>query len=330
MDTSTKKLVKELRGAGLSDQAIKAAWPSWWSDDAASTDSGRAELRFALARKLGLSPRSLLGERVEFIWKDDAKFKNLTAENATQQAALASFGVAIGRLMLRAAPEVRPIVGVGAMDLRAAILGGRPVVDLQGLISACWALGVPVIHLRVFPLPAKSMRAMVVEAEGRHAILLGRDASYPAPVAFTLAHEIGHAALGHLSGAKAIVDIGEPMHDDVDPQEREADEYGLTVLTASTRPAITTNTTNYSARSLARAVMEAGPPRHIDPGTLALCVGYIQQNWGVATASLRHIYGGPIEVWREVNRVAERQLRWDQLNDESADYLRTVMMDTDD
>jgi hypothetical protein len=330
VDDSTKKLVKELRGAGLSDQAIKAAWPSWWNDDAELSESGRAELRFALARKLGLSPRSLLGERVEFVWKDDARFKNLTAEDATQQAALASFGVAIGRLMLRATPEVRSIIGIGAMELRKAILGGRTVVDLQGLVSACWALGVPIIHLRVFPLEAKSMRAMVVEVEGRHAILLGRDASYPAQIAFTLAHEIGHAALGHITGAKAIVDIGESEHDGGDPQEREADEYGLTVLTASTHPAITTSTNNYRARSLARAVMEAGPPRHIEPGMLALCVGYIQQNWGTAIASLRHIYGKKIEVWREVNRIADRQLRWDQLNDESADYLRTVMKGTDD
>ncbi|RYL95534.1 hypothetical protein EWH10_21295 [Sphingobium fuliginis] len=31
--------------------------------------SGRAELRFAIARRLGLRP--LLGERVEFIWNDE-------------------------------------------------------------------------------------------------------------------------------------------------------------------------------------------------------------------------------------------------------------------
>ncbi len=36
---------------------------------------------------------------------------------------------------------------------------------------------------------------MVVNADGRFAILLGRDASYPAPVAFTLAHELGHVML---------------------------------------------------------------------------------------------------------------------------------------
>jgi hypothetical protein len=47
---------------------------------------------------------------------------------------------------------------------------------------------------------------MVVEADRRHAVLPGRDATCAAPVRFTLAHEIGHAALGDMSGG-AIIDL---------------------------------------------------------------------------------------------------------------------------
>lgn len=85
MDRDSKALVKELKDAGLSDHAINAAWPTWWDDAAASSPSARAELRFALSRKLGLSPQSLLGERVEFVWQDEARFKNLTAGDAFQR-----------------------------------------------------------------------------------------------------------------------------------------------------------------------------------------------------------------------------------------------------
>jgi hypothetical protein len=325
VDEDTRKLVGELKRAGLSDQAIRAAWPSWWHDDASTTRSGRTELRFALARKLGLSPQSLIGERVEFVWKDDARFKNLLTENAAQRAALASFGVSVGRLMLRATPEARSIVGVGATDFRRAILAQREVVDLMGLVGACWAVGVPIIHLRIFPLKAKSMRAMIVAADGRYAILLGRDSSYPAPIAFTLAHELGHAALRHVGSAKALIDIGDPEYQGPDPEEGEADRYGLTLLTGSPEPIITTNISDYSARSLATAAKETGPPRGIEPGTLALCVGYIHQNWATSMAALRHIYSERKEVWREINGVAASQFRWGELNDESADYLRNVM-----
>ena len=64
--------------------------------------------------------------------------------------------------------------------------------------------------LRIFPLKNKAMHAMVVRVRGRYAILLGRDATYPAPVAFTLAHELGHVLLGHLGDAPALVDLRDP------------------------------------------------------------------------------------------------------------------------
>jgi IrrE N-terminal-like domain len=329
LDADSKALVKELKDAGLSDEAISAAWPSWWNDAAAASSSARAELRFSLSRKLGLSPRSLLGERVEFVWHDEARFKNLKVGDALQRGALASFGVAVGRLLLRGTQPVRSLEGIAASALRKAVLANREVVDLVGLLSACWGLGVPVVHLRVFPLRAKSMRAMIVEVEGRHAILLGRDASYPSPIAFTLAHEIGHAALGHVGSGKAIVDVGDPAFEGEDEEEREADAFGLELLTGSARPTITTNTENFSARGLAQACIAAGPQRGIEPGTLALCVGYMSQNWATANAALKHVYVERKEVWRAVNALAERELSWGELGAESAQYLR-ILIGADD
>ena len=61
-----------LRGLGLSDSAVSAAWPRWWSEDAESSASARAELRFGVARRLGLDPHSLLEDRdaPRFLWRD--------------------------------------------------------------------------------------------------------------------------------------------------------------------------------------------------------------------------------------------------------------------
>ena len=56
MDGERKRLTDELRQAGFSRTAIDAAWPSWWDEGLASSPSGRAELRFALARRVGLRP----------------------------------------------------------------------------------------------------------------------------------------------------------------------------------------------------------------------------------------------------------------------------------
>jgi hypothetical protein len=329
LDADTKKLVKGLRTAGLSAQAIDAAWPSWWSDEAAATASGRAELRFALARKLGLSPRSLLGERVEFVWKDEARFKNLTVQDAREQAAIASFGVVIARLLLQASPPGTPIKGAEPLAFRDILLSQGPFVDLNGLLAICWGVGIPVIHLRVYPLSAKSMRAMIVRVDDRHAILLGRDSKYPAPIAFTLAHEIGHGALGHIEGVRALVDIDDPHDGKGDAQEEEADAFGMALLTGDANPAITTNTDSFSARSLAATALKSGPANGIEPGTLALCVGYLKQNWPIAMAALPYIYAERKDVWREVNGIANEQIQWDSLGEDSAEYLRKVMSGAD-
>lgn len=322
-------LIDRLRKAGISRAAIQAAWPSWWSEDAATTPSGRAELRFALARRLGLEPKPLLGERVEFVWNDEARFKHLSAGDEAQKAVITSFGVSVGRLLLRATPGTTTDI-VTAEALRNAILAGGPFVDLGALISTCWALGVPAIHLRVFPLEAKSMHAMVVSVGGRFAILLCRDASYPAPVAFTLAHELGHVMLGHLAGAPALVDLEDPaLARDGDDQEKEADRFALMLLTGSPEPDIQTNLDGFNAPTLAAAALEAAHRYAVEPGTLALCLAHRRKVWPIAMSSLSFIYAERKPVWREVNRIADRQLDWDALGDEAADYLRNVMTGAD-
>lgn len=326
MDSHIDNLVPELRKAGLSREVIKAAWPSWWRDDLATDPSGQAELRFELARRLGLSPKTLMGERVEFIWKDEAQFKHLRTEGITQRAALTSFGVAIGRLLVKATPQAPPLDGVDALRLRSALLEEHPFVDLQGLLSICWAFGIPVVFLRIFPLKNKAMHAMVVRVRGRYAILLGRDAMYPAPVAFTLAHELGHVLLGHLGDAPALVDLRDPATTtQSDNQEHEADRFGLKLLTSLSDPTIKINLPDFNAPSLAKAVIRASSKYGIEPGTLALILAHSRGEWPVAMSALKFIYDGPRQVWSEVNAIADSQLEWSEISDDAAYYVRNVM-----
>ena len=330
MDEQTLNLRKTLRRAGLSDQAVEAAWPVWWSDAASESSSARAELRFTLARRLGLSPQSLSGDRVEFVWKDNTRFKHLSKEDEFQQAALSSFGIAIGRSLIKGTPPSRNLAGLMPDMLRQAVRRNRAFVDLAGLLAVCWGLGVPVVHLRIFPLSSKGMHAMVVKVDERYAILLGRDAQYPAPIAFTLAHEMGHVALGHLQKSDAVIDMGDPAEaKEADDEEKEADEFALQLLTGEPRPDIQTNIERFGAQQLAAAVLEAGPSRGIEPGTLALCIAYKTDKWPIAAAALKHIYKEGKPVWQEVNAVARRELDWDSLGSDASDYLHAVMAISD-
>jgi len=326
MASDKDTLIASLRSAGISKAAIAAAWPSWWSEEVDRSPSGRAELRFTLSRRLGLSAKPLLGERVEFVWNDEARFKNLKAGSEPDRAALTSYGVVIGRLLLRAVRKDKDIQSRNPYQLRDAILATHKYVDFHSLITTCWALGIPVVHLRVFPLETKSMHAMVVTVEGRCAILLGRDASYPAPVAFTLAHELGHIMLRHLEGAVALVDMEDAAAAiGSDPQELEADAFALTLLTGSAEPVIQTNVSVFNAQTLAKAVLDAGPIHRVEPGTLALCLAYQRNAWPTAMAALRYIYTTSKPAWQEVNGIANNELDWDSLGADSVQYLKNVM-----
>jgi hypothetical protein len=323
-------LRNELHAAGLSGAAVDAAWPNWWSDEAEASISARTELRLAVARNLGLAPKALVGERVDFVWRDRARFKHLGAEDDLPVAALNSFGVSVGRSLIEATVREGDLVGLSAGDLRAVLLDmGTP--DLPGLLTVCWAFGVPVAHLRVWPLPRKAMHAMVVGQRGRHAIMFCREASYPAIVAFTLAHEIGHIALGHVPADDILIEAEDPAGAaDHDEEEMAADRYALEVLLGDPDPDITLNFDTFNHAMLADVVLRAGPEYGIDPGTLALAVAYRRNAWPVAMAAMRLIQPEPMVVSDLVNKVARSQLDLDRLGSDSAAFIGRTLGFPDD
>lgn len=326
MQGEAGKLRSELAAAGLSAAAVTAAWPAWWSDAAENSPSARAELRLAVARNLGLSPRALVGERVDFVWRDRARYKHLSSTDAGETSALDSFGTSLAGSLAAASDPGEGLGGVPAPVLRAAILADGGVVDLPALVSACWALGVPVAHLAVWPLRIKAMHAMVAARGGRHAILMARDTSFVAAAAFTLAHEMGHAALGHVRDEGLLVDAEDPGSSrDGDDEEEAADRYALEVLTGDPDPEVRINVETFNAPMLADAARRAGRERGIDPGTIALAVGYRRKAWPVAMAALRLIQTETVAVGELVNRVAATQLDLSRLGSDNATYVARVL-----
>jgi hypothetical protein len=335
MTSPTSRELKDRLGAlGMNPDVVDAVWPAWWSEEAEGSASARTELRFGVSRRLGMDPRSLLGvdEEPRFLWGGrEVRFKNLSDASEVERTGLTSFGRAVASILLQATPPAsRGINDTAAQTLRDAILsGGRQFVDLQSLLTVCWGVGVPVIYLRVFPWSAKRMAAMTVRVGNRSAILLGRDSEYPAPVAFYLAHEMGHIGLDHLSPGEAIVNIDPPDRalEPADEEEDAADRFALELLTG--RPELEVTEAEDSAAAsplgLADVVRQEGPRLHIEPGTLALCFGYSTQKWEAAVGALKAIYASPAPAWAAVNAVASTQLRLDSISKDASRFLTTVL-----
>lgn len=327
--TEAERFRRRLKTIGLSDPAINAAWPDWWSDEADPSPSARLELRFSVARKLGLDARSVLDEDgvPRFIWKDEARFKHLAGESDLEQAAISSFGRSIGALLTTGSSVGQfALIGTSATALRSAVLSSQLYVRLVDLLSLSWSAGIPVAYLRVFPAVRKRMAAMAVAVGERHAVLLAKDSMYPPHIAFYLGHELGHIALGHLRTDAAIVD----METDVlstnseDAEETEADRFALELLTGRADLQLVP-TGSYNAPGLAQIALRVSGELHIEPGTLALCFGYSTGNWAVANSAMHFIYDQARPVWNEVNRAAMAQLDMEQLPSDASSYLAAVL-----
>ena len=322
---NAKNLRWDLRSLGISEAAIEAAWPEWWSEAAEPSISAKSELRFSLARKLGLDPKSLLEDEPRFVWNDEAKFKRLTTETEQERAAIVSFGASVGRILLSATPGTVSLQKDPSV-YRDLILTRSPYVALPDLLALCWSLGVPTIYLRVFPLRAKRMSAMVVRVGERFAILLAKDANYPSPIAFYLAHELGHAALGHIENNAAVVELGDTLVEQSgDVEEIQADRYALELLTGMAAPMFEAKGSRFNAPAIANVAVNSAAELRIEPGTIALCFGHSTGAWQRVFSALRMIYVSPNAVWKDVNRVAFSQLDWPALSDDSASFLRTLM-----
>ena len=322
-----------LRASGLTATAINAAWPSWWSTDAEASASAVADLKFSLARQLGLAPTSLLGDdEPRFIWVDQTRFKNLGSVTEHEAAVLASFSVSIARSALQATPPMEPgTTSLAARDLRAAILATSPVIGLPDIVGICWAHGIPVLQLEVFPLQRKRMHAVCARVEEHHAVLVGRKTQFPAQAAFWIAHELGHAALGHVGEAAALMDVEDPLSvESKDEEEVAADRYALELLTGHAEPAIEVEGGQYTATQLAHAATTTGMALGIDPGVLALCLAHAEGTWEQAMGALKILNerggnGSDREVGHSLNTLAQQMMDFELLASDAKGFLRTVL-----
>ncbi len=329
--TTDTQLRARLRNLGLTSAAINAAWPRWWSAEANASRSAQAELAFTVARRLGLDARSLLeqADTPRFLWRTEARFKRLAGENETEREGITSFGWSVASLLLEAAPvPAANLAGATASALRQQLLAERPFIGLPDLLTVAWSFGIPVVHLRVFPWPRKRMAAMAVRLGDRSAVLLAKDSSFPAPTAFYLGHELGHIALDQIARGAALVDL-EDAHRSIgadDTEEALADRFALELLTGDPRPVVQAlGGVRASGAELARAVTRSAPDLRIEPGVLAQVYGYSTGEWQTVGVALRRIYRRATDVWSYVNGVARRQLRLDQLSQDAADYVDTVL-----
>ena len=326
--SEAQRLRSQLRRAGVTKRAVDAVWPEWWSADAENSAAAVAELRFTVARRLGLSPQSLFEQAPRFVWKDEAKFKNLGTTTEDEAVILSSFAVGVGGYLISATPVGPPISTqpLSALRLREILLESFQVIALDALLAFAWSIGIPIVQMRLFPLSQKRMEATTIRVRDRVAILVGRESKFQAQVAYIVAHEIGHLLLGHLQETTALLEMEDPLRaDSPDDEELAADRFALELLTGHPDIEVESDTSSFTATQLAVAAAANSVNTRIDPGVLALCLGHGTGRWRQAIGAQKVLPPGEQDVGSRINDLADNQLQWTELSIESQDYLRRVL-----
>ena len=320
-------LYKRLAGAGVDKAFLKKsrALPEWWDDEAALTPAGFSHGLRLIASHLGMEPASLReGQTPRFSREVAAPCYKLSASATPADVHLTTqIAIQAAVLALEALPQVQKALPTAAADIRAEIRArGVGTIDFRSLVDYCWSYGIPVIPLSDFPQKAKKMDGFAVRIGERFAIVLARKHAYPAWLIFTLAHEMAHICKGHLIGREVIADEDVYAEDTV-KQEKEANIFALELLTGS--PYKHFKLSGQYPSQLADDARRKARALQCDPGFVLLSHCYhVKQDWAKAQAALKSLES-PIALKLLQRRLLER-LDWGALNDETAEYLRNLIV----
>jgi hypothetical protein len=227
-----KVLRSELSALGIDWKTLKPVLPDW-AEDAFQSTSGYIELKTFLSRNAGLDilDDGTLASRT----LPSACFKTTSGTTKEQVVAARGIATACARLVSKATLTKWTDIPKKASALRNSILPSAPNdwIDFSVLLRSCWEMGIPVLYLPKLPISGKKMEGMVTFVGGRPVVILTKKAQHPDWLLFTLAHELGHIAAGHLPliEGEAVVDeqIDEANAAN-DAQEGEANKYATHVL----------------------------------------------------------------------------------------------------
>ena len=304
----------------------KVALPSWWEDSLAENPAGLAQCLMTLSRHLGLDLKTLQDSNSPLRLRDFGVCKYKKRQGTSDDELLLSRVIATRAAQLAGAAMVRAYSPVPecAADIRQTILERSPWVGFEELLDYCWSLGIPVVHVNLFPKSAKRPDGFTLRLHGKPVIVLCRNEKQPSWLLFILAHELGHIARGHIPADGALFD--ERLQDnEPDQEEKEADEFALELLTGKASKRIGTDGRWPNMSELAELARRFGQRNAIDPGHVVLNYANTMGSnfFPVARGALNQLYpqADAIEIVR--NKLAVN-LDWEQLPEDSSEFLMRI------
>jgi len=327
-DTITMSaLYKKLKRKGLQEEYIqKTVLPSWWSTELNDKPAAVLEGAGYIAQRLNIDLKSLLAEDEEPRFKPlpDTKFKyhqqnktgtpNIAYQIATKVAEAVAFAT---NLQFGSLPS-------DSSEMRSEILAKHSLVNLSSLLDYCWEKGIAVVYFNNYPDTQRKITGMIQWQGNQPVIVLSSGKTYPACLAFHLAHELGHLALDHVKQGEGILIDEEIKEDSNDQEEIESNQFATYLLVDRFDNCFKHHKiyNNHQLRRKIDEIIEKEPT--IDPCAIAFNYGWHTGKFGCAQKAVNEIDGSK-NGHEIINHFLEEQINWDDLSENQADYLDQIL-----
>ena len=226
-------LARRLSQAGFDRRFLRSAiLPDWWDDECAADLELLPEIELRVARFLGHSVTLVRdpGEELPAPEYRGAQLRRVRDVDSDRLAPAIHSALQIGGAVVRSLRDYAPTgaaLPVDGLEWRRELRTLDGAVTLDHILSDLWRRGIPVVPLEVLPTPGFQGLACIVE--DHPVILLGYRHEEPGRVAYFVAHEAAHIALGDCSPDRPVVDEEDLIVDEA-AIEQAADRYATRVL----------------------------------------------------------------------------------------------------
>lgn len=323
-----KALSSSLSGLGLTRAYVREViLPSWWEPAVLEEPNGLLETVGIIHRRTRLPLSQILQGTAHWSFPSEGiKFKGAAGKSKAEMACAQALATQVAELLatgINAAPSTIPDAATLHADLKRQ--GSKPWVTLEDIVTWAWQNGIAVAAIPDFPSGKKPDGMAIKTKDGCPIVILCKKTKQPAWQIFTLAHELGHFAHGHVPEGGTILDKflddseGNPQNE---AEEDEANAYAARLTTGHDNLGL-----SYQGKMhpglLAKLSLNFARSNRISPGVVALNWAFTTKEWTTANAALKTLEGAE-DAFEVINRVAAQHLAWNNLPDDSQEWLERM------
>ncbi|WP_181357637.1 ImmA/IrrE family metallo-endopeptidase [Stenomitos frigidus] len=210
-------------------------------------------------------------------------------------------------------------------QVRSEILQDHPQINLESILNYCWKHGVAVVYFNDYPENTRKITGMIQWQCDRPVIVLSSKKTYPAWLAFHLAHELAHLALGHIKAGILIDDEIDQNSDD--GEETAANLFAVKLLVNDLDNCFDGQEVTSGKKHLKNKINKRlQADSTVDPCALAFNYAWHTGNYKFANKAVDEL--NPAQNGHQIiNQFLENHIDWESLTDDNSDHLDKILGD---